>query len=98
MSNTKLRTYIKAKEERDYLQYYIELIDEYKIKNIETFIIKSYAMSNSTSGVLKDFNENKPIYDTHILTREYILTVIKGHPIDELHKIIRQSYMKRYRK
>lgn len=98
MNHIKLRTYIKAKEEVDSLQCYINLIDDYEVNSLEEFIIKFYAISNSTSGVIKEFNKNKPMFGTSNLKRDYIITVIKSPPIDELHKIIRQGYIRRYGK
>lgn len=96
MSPINLTTYEKAKREIKDLQNYITLIDNYKVNNLEQFIIKNYALTNSSSSVIKNFNKNNPGFPP--ISREYILKVIKGPPIDELHRILRKGYIKKYKK
>lgn len=96
MSLKNLTTYEKAKRDLTVLQNYITLIDNYKVNNVEQFIIKNYALTNSTSGVIKNYNNHYP--NLPPISREYILQVIKGPPIDELHNIVRKGYIKKYKR
>lgn len=98
MKNFKLRTYEKAKEELDLLQSYIDLVDNYEVDDIHSFIIKYYSITNSASGVIKKAKNSDLFFSEEILTRELISEVIKSKPIDELHKVVRSGYIKRYGK
>lgn len=96
VSKLGLITYHKAKEEIELLEKYVDLIENYEIKNVEQFIIKNYAITNSSSKVIKEFHiyNSKLIYPP--LSREYILAVIKGPTLDELHQILKKAYYKKY--
>lgn len=98
MSKFNLITYEKAKEEMQHLQKYIHLIENYNITNIEGFIIKNYAITNSSSSVIKLFNSDRQELNCPNLSRDFIFEVIKSPPKDELHKIIRSAYIKKYTK
>lgn len=98
MSYTNLITYEKAKKEVEKLQKYINLIDNYEVDSLEKFIIKNYALTNSSSGVIKKFNAANIHMKYPPLSRDYVLGVIKKAPIDELHKIIGNGYRNKYKK
>lgn len=97
MNKINLITYQKAKNEIDKLQEYISLIENYEVNNLDQFIIKNYAITNSSSEVIKLYNCTYANQDMPLLSREYIINLIKGPPLDDLHKIIRYSYKKKYR-
>lgn len=98
MSKITLMTYEKAKKEVQFLQNYIQLIENYKVTNLEQFIIKNYAITNSSSSVIKLFNSYDHESSYCDLSREYIFEVIKSPPKDELHKILRNAYKRKYTK
>lgn len=89
----------QAKIEMESLNEFIELVENYEVKNIEDWIIKNYAMTNSISGVIKNslsVEDNNQIATQ--LSRDFILNVIKSKPKDKLHKIVRSAYFKKIRK
>lgn len=98
MTISNLITYQKAKENIISLQNYVDLIDKYEVNSVEQFIVKSYAISNSSSNVIKEYNILSSKLNYPPISREYILEVIKGPTIDELHKIVKKAYFKRYSK
>lgn len=97
MSYIDLITYKKAQEEILKLQKYVTLIDKYEVDSLNKFIIKSYAITNSSSGVIKQFNASKYKKEYQTISREYIFEVIKSSPVDDLHRIIRKGYKKKYK-
>lgn len=98
MNKFNLITYEKAKEEVQFLQEYITLIENYKVTNLEEFIIKYYAITNSSSSVIKIFNAHNFSMKYPGLSRNYIFEVINSSPMDDLHKIIRNGYINKYKR
>jgi|SRR5699024_9776509 len=96
MSYISLITYENAKKLRNKLEFYIKLIENYEVDSLEKFIIKNYALTNSSSEVIKRFNNSHKQYGVHTLTREQVLNVIKASPRDDLHKIVKSGYIKKY--
>lgn len=98
MNKHRLITYQEAQKEIIKLKNYISLIDNYEIDSLDKFIIKNYAIYNSSSSVIRKFNESDFYFKNLTLTREYIFEVINSSPIDELHKIIQRGYQKKYKR
>lgn len=97
----KLITYANAKSQLLSLQRYIDLVEQYDDRSsIEAWIIKNYAVTNSISKVIKESKEVDFPFDRSLITREYIKNVIlsENKNTDELHKILKKSYINRYLK
>lgn len=80
----------KAKEQKEFLDHYLELIENYNPDTIEKKIIFEYAHFGSALKVYELLSRVKLI-DSY----DFVLDVIKSEPIDELHEIIRKDYMMR---
>lgn len=91
----KLITVEKAKDEIQRLQHYVDLVESYEASTIERQIIKEYAYTNSIQEVVVRFKERGATLNGDPISKEYVTSVIKGKPSDELHKELRQGYMLR---
>lgn len=82
----------KAKERAHRLQTYIYLAETYKAKSTEEHIIQQYAYLGSLSKVANKMKEMS--YEVEV---DDVRNAIQSRSKSELHKIIRQGYMKRSR-
>lgn len=91
-------TYTQAKEKTSALQYYIDLVDNYdESSSVETWIIKTFAMTNSISKVI-NLSNNKDFPFNICLTRDYIKAVLLNeNSDDELQTLLKRAYKKRYK-
>jgi hypothetical protein len=90
-----LITYKNAKEEVKRLQAYIDLVDNFEADTIEKKIIKEYAFTNNGSEIARIFEQRGITMSGKPITKEDVLSVIKGKANDELHKILKSGYLKR---
>ncbi|QHE52791.1 hypothetical protein [Pontibacillus sp. HMF3514] len=86
---SKLITVERAQKEVERLQHYLKLVEEYEVDTLDKWIIKQYAITNSIKRVIEKAHEQ---YFVEI-EREYVVSVIKSKPKDELHKTIKSGYM-----
>lgn len=96
---TNLKSYDEAKKEIAALQHYIDLIDNYVISNLEELIIYKYALHNSISKVIRHIKNSDYlyIYDTNLVTHNYITSVILGDTLNDLHAIVKKHYKEKTR-
>ena len=83
-------TVSQAKERAHHLQTYIHLAETFEASSVEEHIIKQYAYLGSLSKVadkMKELNYEIEVDD--------VRNIIQSRSKSELHKIIRQGYMKR---
>lgn len=90
--------YEDAKKEKVMLEKYIYLVDNYNVNNINQWIIKQYALTNSISNVIKNARLEGNEKISHEITREKILEILNSKPIDELHSIIIKGYKRKIRR
>jgi len=89
----------QAKKEIQSLNKYIELVEKYEVTNINQWVIKNYALTNSVAGVIKNSLQESSEYKVSMpLSRELVINVIKSKPQDQLHRIVRSAYLKKIRK
>lgn len=89
----KLYTYEKAKEEIKRLQYYVYLIENYEVENLENWIILKYAHSNSIKKVVDlASKEGIVLQGNPSLDMKYVSSIINSKPKSELHQMIRDGY------
>lgn len=82
----------KAKERAHRLQTYIYLAETFKASSVEEQIIQQYAFLGSLSKVAEKMKELN--YEVEV---DDVRNAIQSRSKSELHKIIRQGYMKRSR-
>ncbi|WP_166626987.1 hypothetical protein [Jeotgalicoccus sp. S0W5] len=90
-----MTSYRDAKKKIKSLTNFINLIDNYEINNLRTFVIKKYAIHNSMSKVVREFNKERNLYnfEEEILSTSFIKDLILSKPNDELHATIRKIYL-----
>ena len=88
----KFMSYKEAKKLRDELTNYIELIDDYKVTNLDTWIIKNYALTNSIAGVIKNARIEVDRSEPYLVNHQSIAETIRKSPSDDLHNIVRKGY------
>ena len=86
--------YYRAKKLIIELNHFIELVDDYETTNDYKWIIKSYAMSNSIAGVIK----NSRLHNKNNINKEAIIKVLNDKPIDELHTKVKKLYKSKFTK
>ncbi|GEM_PF-1610030 len=89
----------KAEKEVALLNEYISLVNNYKVHDVNHWIIKNYALTNSIAGVIKKSLKDNTLetYNT-IITREMVLEVLRAKPHDDLHKVVSNGYFKKIKK
>lgn len=75
------------------LEAYISLVENYQTDTLEKKIIKSYACTSSLSKTLFEINFVLRDFDQPCIDRSFIINLIKSAPRDELHKLVRASYL-----
>lgn len=94
----KLITLDRAKKEVDKLTNYINLVENYETNTLNKWIIKQYALTNSIKRILELASEQGIVHnDGKQLERSYVISVINGKPMDELHRILRLGYRHKIR-
>jgi len=94
----KFRKYEDALREKEKIEHFISLVDNYEVNNIDQWIIKQYALTNSISKVIKIARESLNDISINEVTREKIIQVLNLKPIDDLHKIVSRGYRVKIRK
>lgn len=89
-------TYEKAKENIQFLQEYILLIESFEINNIQDLIIHQYAKLNSISKVIKSIKMGEVVtnfrINNDIITHEFVRDIILSKPKAPLHAYIQKEY------
>lgn len=75
------------------LESYVSLVENYQTDTLEQKIIKSYACTSSLSKTLFEVNFVLSNFDQPTIDRSFIINLIKSTPRDELHKLVRASYL-----
>lgn len=94
----KFSSYNDAQKKVSELNHYISLVDTYTISNLEQWIIKNYALTNSIPRVIQNARQSKDMSLIENVTREKIISLLNSKPQDELHKIIIRGYKAKIRK
>lgn len=94
----KFYTYNNATIARDELNNYINLIENYKEIDLNTWVVKNYVITGSINGVIKRLDNCPFPYETlnHSNNRKIIKNILLGPPKDELHKMIKSHYISKY--
>lgn len=94
-----LKTYNQAQKEVKILLDYIELVEQFEIKNLDDLIIYKYAIHNSISKVIKDIKAHNESFtfniDSSNVTPEYVKNTILRSPKNQLHSVIKKGYLKK---
>lgn len=83
----------RAKEEIARLQKYVELMETYVPDTLEKCIIFEYAKHRNLDRTTDAVNEYGYKIEQRPIERSYIVSVIKRKSNDELHRLVRSSYM-----
>lgn len=96
----KYSTYSQAKKDIILLNHFINLVENYEVTDVDSFIIKSYAETSSIAKVIRELNRNKFIYELpiNISKSVYISTILKRKPEDALQKIVHDIYKKKVKR
>ncbi|OCA86022.1 hypothetical protein A8F94_14355 [Bacillus sp. FJAT-27225] len=88
----KLMTIKKAEMEIKWLQHFINLFNSYQVINLNKWIIKEYARTNSINKVVVKAKENNILHNGEVITKQLVIGIINSSPKDELHKIVQMGY------
>ena len=91
----KLITLDRAKREAERLVKYIGLVESHDTNNINQWIIKQYAITNSIKKILEIAHDENITLDGSPLTHEYVVELINGNPTSDLHRILRLGYRRK---
>jgi len=69
-----------------------------EIKDLDDWVVKNYALTNSISGVIKNSLVDELQFDANLVTRQQIIKVLNDKPKNELHKIVRKGYKSKIRR
>ncbi len=75
------------------LQRYVSLVENYQVTTLEKRIIQLYACTSSISKTLEEVNIHLANENRSLVNQQYIIQVIKSYPSDELHSLVRNSYL-----
>lgn len=87
----------RAKKEADRLVKYIGLVESHETNDINQWIIKQYAITNSIKKILEIAHEEKITLGGDPLTHEYVVDLINSNPTGDLHRILRLGYRRKIR-
>lgn len=88
----KFYPYKNAVIERDKLNTFILLVDNYNVETFENWVIKQYAITGSINGIIKNL-PSCPFSTKHIVNnREYIKSIILNTSKDKLHNLVQKQY------
>jgi len=94
---TRLITLDRAKAKVQKLNHYIDLVENYETDTIEKWIIKQYAITNSIKKMLEIANEEGITHNGDRLEHEFVVSVIMGKKMDQLHHKLKVGYRRKYR-
>lgn len=89
----RLKTLDGVKEDIRKLEAYVSLVENYKTETIAQKIIKSYACTSSLSKTLSEVNLELITIDKPCVELSFVTELIKSRPQDELHRLVRMSYL-----
>lgn len=90
-----LSTVSRAKDEIKFLQTFVFLAETYNAKTLQQKIIQSYAYTGSIQKTVLQVNLELADMGLLSIDATYVSDVIKEHPKDDLHRLIRTNYMKK---
>ena len=89
----KAEEYIQSlKAEIKRIEDFVELAENYQADTFEKKVIKEYAYIGSVTNVAKKMNDLGHRIDGRKLDSNDISAIIKSKPIDDLHRIVRDSF------
>lgn len=90
----KYRTYSQAKKDVLLLNNFINLVDEYEVTCVKSFIIKSYSETSSIPKVIQELNKSNYIkyIPTNINNTDFIKSILTIKSEDPLHRIVHDIY------
>lgn len=94
---SRLITLDRAKAKVEELNHYIELVENYETDTIEKWIIKHYAITNSIKEMLEIAHAEGITHNGDQLQHEFVVNVIMGKKMDELHHVLKKGYKRKYR-
>jgi len=94
----KFMSYSKELVQLEELKHYISLVDDFEIKDLDDWVVKNYALTNSISGVIKNSLVDELQFDANLVTRQQIIKVLNDKPKNELHKIVHKGYKSKIRR
>lgn len=97
MTMHSLITVDKARKEIEWLQNYIELVENYQADTIEKLILKEYAYLGSAQKVAKELNSRNVKINNRDVLYQDVTAIIKSKATDDLHKIIKSGFNLRYK-
>ena len=89
----RLKPFKDVKKDLHKLESYVSLVENYQTDTLEQKIIKTYACTSSLSKTLFEVNFILNNFDQPNIDHSFIINLIKSAPRDELHKLVRASYL-----
>src|SRR5699024_4889052 len=81
-----------AKKLHSDLGDYIHLVENYDVSQLDSWVIKNYALTNSIANVIR--NARAELHECNdVINHQFIVQVLQGKPKDQLHKIVRRGYL-----
>lgn len=93
----RLITLNNAKAKVKKLNDYIDLVENYETDTIEKWIIKQYAITNSMKKILEIAVEEEITHNGEPLEHQFLVSVINGKKMDQLHHFLRVGYRRAYK-
>lgn len=88
----------KAKEEIEWLNAYVNMVENYQADTIEKLIIKEYAHLTSSKKVADKLNSRGLTINNQKILPIDVITVVRSTAKDDLHKIIKRGLAYKMRK
>ena len=75
----------------------MDLVEKYEMDTLEKWIIKQYAITNSMKKIIEIAAEEEITNNGDPLDHQFILGLINGDTMDELHRVLRLGYRRKVR-
>jgi len=92
-----LITVDKAREEIEWLQNYIQIVENYETNTIEKRILKEYAYIGNSQKVAAKLNSEGLSINKRDLLPQDVTAIIRSKATDDLHKIIKRGFLYKFR-
>lgn len=93
------KTLEQAKKDRDVLQQYIDMVENYETETLAQRAVLEYALHGSLEKAAKSLNKQGLSYDGESFDAGVVTELVKSKPApkDDLHRTVRSLYHKRTR-
>lgn len=88
----------KAKEEIEWLNAYVDLVENYRADTVEKLIIKEYAYLTSSKKVADELNSRGLTINNQKILPTDVIAVVRSTAKDDLHKTIKRGLAYKMRK